>query len=54
MLGDKLRVREYYDYLPKAKTERERNNLIARIQRLGVNLPINGWPHKSEENLENC
>ena len=42
MLGDKLRVREYYDYLPKAKTERERNNLIARIQRLGVNLPIQG------------
>lgn len=42
MLGDKLRVREFYDYLPKAKTQRERQNLIARIKRLGVNLPIQG------------
>lgn len=42
MLGDKLRVREFYDYLPKAKKEWERNNIIARIQRLGVNLPIQG------------
>ena len=42
MLGDKLQVVEYTDYLPKAKTSRERNNLIARIGRLGVNLPIQG------------
>lgn len=42
MLGDKLRLREYYDYLPKAKNDREKNNLIARIKRLGVNLPIQG------------
>ena len=42
MLGDRLRVREFYDYLPKAKKEWEKNNLIARIQRLGVNLPIQG------------
>lgn len=42
MLGDKLRIREYYEYLPKAKTDREASNLIARCQRLGVNLPIQG------------
>lgn len=42
MLGDKLRIREFYDYLPKAKTQREQQNLIARIKRLGVNLPIQG------------
>ena len=42
MLGDKLRLREYYEFLPKAKTKSERNNIIARIQRLGVNLPIQG------------
>jgi DNA polymerase I-like protein with 3'-5' exonuclease and polymerase domains len=42
MLGDKLRLREFYDYLPKATNDRERNNLIARIKRLGVNLPIQG------------
>lgn len=42
MLGDKLRIREFYDYLPKAQDDRERNNIIARIKRLGVNLPIQG------------
>lgn len=42
MLGDKLRLAEYTDYLPKAKDDRERNNIIARIRRLGVNLPIQG------------
>lgn len=42
MLGDKLRLREYYEFLPKAKTKSERNNIIARIERLGVNLPIQG------------
>ena len=42
ILGDKLRLREYYDYLPKAKSDRERKNIIARIKRLGVNLPIQG------------
>lgn len=41
-LGDKLRLIEYYKYLPKAKSERERGNIIARIQRLGTNLPIQG------------
>lgn len=42
MLGDKLRLVEYYDYLPKAKDQREAQNIIARIKRLGVNLPIQG------------
>jgi hypothetical protein len=42
MLGDKLQLREYVDYLPKATSDRERNNIIARINRLGVNLPIQG------------
>ena len=42
MLGDKLRLPEFTDYLPKAKDDRERNNIIARIKRLGVNLPIQG------------
>ena len=42
MLGDKLRVREFYEYLPNAKSKWEEKNLIARIQRLGVNLPIQG------------
>lgn len=42
MLGDKLQLREFVEYLPKAKTDRERNNIIARINRLGVNLPIQG------------
>ena len=39
MLGDKLKIKEY-DYLLKATSDRERKNLIARIQRLGVNLPM--------------
>ena len=42
MLGDKLRIREFYDYLPKAKTQREADNIVARCKRLGVNLPIQG------------
>lgn len=41
-LGDKLRLIEYADYLPKAATQREQKNIIARIKRLGVNLPIQG------------
>lgn len=41
MLGDKLKVVEW-DYLKKATNNREKNNLIARIKRLGVNLPIQG------------
>lgn len=41
MLGDKLRVQEY-EWLLKSSSEREKKNLIARIQRLGVNLPIQG------------
>lgn len=42
MLGDKLKVREW-DILNSPSTpNREKNNLRARIQRLGVNLPIQG------------
>lgn len=41
MLGDKLKVTEY-DLLLKSTSEREKKGLIARIQRLGVNLPIQG------------
>lgn len=41
MLGDKLCVAEY-GYWQKAKTDWEKKNLVARIQRLGVNLPIQG------------
>lgn len=41
MLGDKLKIVEW-DYLEKATSDREKKNLIARIQRLGVNLPIQG------------
>lgn len=41
MLGDKLKVQEY-EWLLKATSEREKKNLIARIKRLGVNLPIQG------------
>lgn len=40
MLNDKLKIKEY-ELLQKA-TPRERNNLVARCQRLGVNLPIQG------------
>lgn len=42
MLGDKLQLPEFTEYLPKAKDDRERNNIIAKIRRLGVNLPIQG------------
>lgn len=42
MLGDKLQLPEFTEYLPKAKDDKERNNVIARIRRLGVNLPIQG------------
>jgi hypothetical protein len=41
MLGDKLRVREA-DLIKEAKTDYERQNLLARMKRLGVNLPIQG------------
>lgn len=53
MLGDKLRIREFYDYLPKAKTQREQQNLIARIKRLGVNLPIQGGTSSIKSNSGN-
>lgn len=39
MLNDKLKIKEY-DLWLKA-TPREKNNLKARCERLGVNLPIN-------------
>lgn len=39
--GDRLKVDEWRFY-KKAKTQYERKNLIARIERLGVNLPIQG------------
>lgn len=41
MLGDKLKVAEWAEYV-SAKTDWERRNLEARIERLGVNLPIQG------------
>ena len=37
MLGDKLKVQEY-TWLEEATTEREKKNLVARIQRLGVEI----------------
>jgi len=39
--GDRLQVDEW-KYYKKATTQREKKNLEARIQRLGVNLPIQG------------
>lgn len=39
MLNDKLKIKEY-DLWLKASS-REKNNLKARCERLGVNLPIN-------------
>ena len=39
-MGDKLRIKEY-ELLQKA-TPRERNNLEARVKRLGINLVIQG------------
>ena len=39
-MGDKLRIKEY-ELLQKA-TSRERNNLEARVKRLGINLVIQG------------
>ena len=42
MLGDKLQVQEWSILKKTGNTDRERNNIIARIQRLGVNLPIQG------------
>lgn len=41
MLGDRLKVQEYTWYLDAA-TMWEKKNLESRIQRLGVNLPIQG------------
>ena len=40
MLNDKLKIKEYE--LLQTCTPREKNNLTARCQRLGVNLPIQG------------
>ena len=40
MLNDKLKIKEY-DLWLKANS-REKNNLKARCERLGVNLPIQG------------
>lgn len=40
-MGDKLKIDEWRFY-EKAKTQGEKRNLTARIQRLGVNLPIQG------------
>ena len=40
MLKDKLKIKEYE--LLQTCTPREKNNLTARCQRLGVNLPIQG------------
>lgn len=41
MLGDKLKVVEF-DWMLKSTSRGEQRNLQARIQRLGVNLPIQG------------
>jgi len=41
MLGDKLQVQEW-KYYQAATNQREKKNQEARIQRLGVNLPIQG------------
>ena len=41
MLGDKLLIQEY-ELWKKSTSEREKKNLEARIERLGVNLPIQG------------
>ena len=46
MLGDKLQVQEW-KYYQAATNQREKKNQEARIQRLGVNLPINNlWPYR--------
>lgn len=46
MLGDKLQVQEW-KYYQAATSQREKKNQEARIQRLGVNLPINNlWPYR--------
>jgi DNA polymerase I-like protein with 3'-5' exonuclease and polymerase domains len=39
--GDRLYLREW-DYLKKAKDDRERNSIKAKIQRLAVNLVVQG------------
>ena len=39
--GDRLYLREW-DYMKKAKDDRERNRLKAKVQRLAVNLVIQG------------
>ena len=41
MLGDKLKVLEWNDYC-NSTSSRERQNLEARIKRLGCNMPIQG------------
>lgn len=46
MLGDKLQVQEW-KYYQNSHSQKEKNNLKARIERLGVNLPINYlWPYR--------
>lgn len=46
MLGDKLQVQEW-KYYQAATNQKEKKNQEARIQRLGVNLPINNlWPYR--------
>ena len=41
MLGDKLQIQEW-KYYQAATNQRDKKNQEARIQRLGVNLPIQG------------
>lgn len=46
MLGDKLQIQEW-KYYQNSHSQKEKNNLKARIERLGVNLPINYlWPYR--------
>jgi DNA polymerase I-like protein with 3'-5' exonuclease and polymerase domains len=48
--GDRLYLREW-DYLKKAKDERERNSIKAKIQRLAVNLVVQGGTSTAINNI---
>ena len=48
--GDRLYLREW-DYMKKAKDERERKNIEARVRRLSTNLPIQGGTSTAINNI---
>lgn len=48
--GDRLYLREW-DYMKKAKDDRERNGLKAKVQRLAVNLVIQGGTSTAINNI---